>query len=95
MDANGNRMNDGGSARDGKRSREELQASARALIDDLRRKQEPPEQILLHIKQFLAEAGLRSGFPSGQGPAASERDLYRDIITWSIRYYYDGDGKAG
>lgn len=80
----------GGAAGSNGKLRAELQEAARTLIDDLRQRQEPPEQILLQIKEFLAERGLRAGFPAGEGTGTGEGMLYREIISWSIRYYYDG-----
>jgi hypothetical protein len=76
-------------AASGQASREELQAAARALVTELRQQQEPPEQVLLQIKSFLADAGLKPGV--GAAPS-----LYRDLISWSIKYYYeDGASRRG
>ncbi len=82
-------------AANGRASREELQAAARALVRELRQQQEPPEQVLLQIKSFLADAGLKPGI--GAAPS-----LYRELISCSIRYYYEdgtsrssGDGTGG
>ncbi len=69
-------------AASGQASREELQVAARALVMELRQQHEPPEQVLLQIKSFLAEAGLKPGI--GAAPS-----LYRDLISCSIRYYYE------
>ena len=80
----------------GTTSYEELDGAAHALVSELRRANEPPEQALLQIKHILAEAGLR---PS-QGPADPalivERHvhLYRTVIESSIRHYF-GDGSPG
>ena len=65
-------------------SPEELQQAARALADELRGRDEPPEQVLIQIKALLADAGIRFGHPASDGSA----ELYRDIITWAIRAYY-------
>jgi hypothetical protein len=72
-------------------SREELQAAARALVAELRGRQDAPEQVLIQMKALLAEAGLRTGFPAAKPDEAhgNSASLYRDIITWSIRYYYE------
>jgi hypothetical protein len=70
----------------------ELQAASRSLVEELRRGNEAPEQVLLQIKQFLAEAGLRPHYPTppdGNGGGATT-SLYRDVITWTIQAYYDG-----
>lgn len=79
----------------GRASREELQAAARALVTELRQEQQPPEQVLLQIKGFLAEAGMKP--EAGAAPS-----LYRELIGWTIQYYYedgagrsDGDGSGG
>lgn len=76
----------------GRGSTAELQAASRDLVAELRKRNESPEQVLLQIKRFLAEAGLRPHYPTppngdGAGPANS---LYRDVITWTIKAYYDG-----
>ena len=72
-------------------SRDELQAAARALVAELRGRHETPEQMLVQMKALLAEAGLHTGFSlaSSDESRADTPSLYRDIITWSIRYYYD------
>jgi hypothetical protein len=77
-------------------SRDELQQAARALADELRGRREPPEQVLIQIKALLADAGIRFGHPATDGPESdgAQAALYRDIITWSIRAYYE-DGKDG
>jgi len=83
MDGNGNRVGD---------RRGELEAAARKLVEELRQRNEPPEQVLLKIKEFLANEGLRSSFPvSDAETAVPEATLYRDLITSSIRYYYEAD----
>lgn len=66
----------------GRASREELQAAARALVTELRQQQQPPEQVLLQIKGFLAEAGMR---PEA-GAATSE---YRELVGYCIEYYFE------
>lgn len=78
-------------------SREELRAAARALVTELRQADEPPEQMLLAIKTILADAGLRGSHatPVGSDPLyGSDATIYRDVITWSIREYYERDGHA-
>ena len=77
----------------GSGSREELQAAARALVAELRR-DAAPEQMLIQVKTLLGDAGLRAGYPATENDAAHQNQatLYRDIITWSIRCYYE-DGK--
>ena len=83
-----------GAATAGKGSRDELETAARALVAELRGRDAAPEQVLIQMKNLLAEAGLRAGF-TATDESDSHRDqatLYRDIITWSIRCYYE-DGK--
>lgn len=72
-------------------SRDELQAAARALVTELRGRHGAPEQMLIQMKALLADAGLCTSFPSTNGGEANGEGagLYRDIITWSIRYYYE------
>ena len=78
---------------------EEVDAAARALVTELRLANEPPEQVLVQIKQILADAGLK---PS-HGPADATHvvgrhvALYRSVIESSIRHYFsmnDGPGRA-
>lgn len=77
-------------------SRAELESAARELVGELRREDHPPEQVLLRIKEILAEAGLRPGhtLASNGSEVMSEAALYRELISSSIRYYFDGDGRA-
>ncbi len=78
-------------------SSDEVQAAARTFVNELRQHKEPPEKMLLKIKELLGSAGLRAGFPTDAlAPADRETAVYRDVIVWSIRAYYegtDGDGK--
>lgn len=76
---------------------QELDAAAKALVTELRLANHPPEQVLIQIKQILAEAGLK---PS-HGPADSSHvigrniGLYRSVIESSIRHYFTSeDGPA-
>lgn len=73
----------------------ELATAAHELVTELRRGQAPPEQMLLKIKEILGESGLRPTYATDSpAPVATHATLYRDVISWSIRYYYeDGDGK--
>jgi len=75
----------------GSGSCDELQDAARALVAELRGRAEPPEQMLIQVKRLLADAGLRPGNPANDDAHAVNRQaaLYRDLITWSIRFYYD------
>src|ERR1051325_5922759 len=78
---------------DGKGSREQLAGAARELVNELRARDEPPEQVLLQIKELLGEAGLRPSYASPDETTGPDSALYRDVIAWSIRFYYDGDGR--
>jgi hypothetical protein len=82
----------------GKGSHRELEQAAHALVTELKQAKLPPEQMLLHIKEILAEAGMRANYassPSASGPPSDGATVYRDVIAWSIRSYYDGaDGAA-
>ncbi|MDB4873845.1 MAG: hypothetical protein JWM41_291 [Gemmatimonadetes bacterium] len=72
-------------------SREELKASARALVEQLRSENQRPEQMLLQIKKILAESGLRPSYAAAKDSsvaAGAEASVYRDVIAWSIRFYY-------
>jgi hypothetical protein len=74
-------------------SRDELQRAAGAVVAHLRRENLPPEQMLLQIKEILTGAGLRPTYATeevGGATASPTSTLYRDVIAWSIRRYYDG-----
>lgn len=78
-------------------SRLELDSAARQLVAELRGQDQPPEQVLLRIKEILADAGLRPGhtLAADGSELMGEAALYRDVISSSIRHYFnDGDGKA-
>jgi hypothetical protein len=82
---------------DGQGSPHELQHAAHELVTELRQANQPPEQMLLRIKEILAEAGMRPTYASPEldGPVSDNAALYRDVIAWSIRSYYgDGDGAS-
>ena len=81
----------------GSGSLDELRIAARALVADLRGRSEPPEQVLVQIKRILAEAGLRPALHSeaGEALANSKTAIYRDVIAWSIRSYYEDDPASG
>jgi hypothetical protein len=77
-------------------SRRELEQAAVTLVAHLRRERHAPEQMLLHIKQVLADAGLRPTYAAMERPDnGGESSLYRDVIAWCIRSYYDGPSSAG
>jgi hypothetical protein len=74
-----------------------FQAAARELVAEWRRARLPPEQILLRIKEILAEAGLRPTYASPAAPRApvgAQSEVYRDVIAWTIRHYYEGEAPA-
>ena len=75
-------------------ARDELEAAAIQLVEELRAENHPPEQMLLRIKELLADAGLRPSYATDDPMtmAANEASVYRDVIAWSIRYYYGGEG---
>ncbi len=78
-------------------SRTELKDAARELVAELKHASRPPEQVLLAIKQLLADAGLRPSYSVPTEPGTQtgrEASIYRDVIAWSIRHYYDGDGAS-
>ena len=75
----------------GEASRAALETAAGALVEQLRSQDEPPEQMLLRIKEILADAGLRPTYAPGDVSALGrDTTLYRDVIAWCIRHYYDG-----
>jgi hypothetical protein len=72
-------------------STDELQTAARALVSDLRSDDAPPEKMLIKIKEILGSAGLRTGLvESDEAVPDHEAAVYRDVIMWSIRAYYEG-----
>lgn len=75
-------------------SRDELEAAARDLVVELRNKEQPPEQVVLRIKEVLAQAGLRPGhtLAADGSELMGDATLYREIVSSSIRYYF-GDGR--
>ena len=70
--------------------RSELEAAAIQLVEELKRANQRPEQMLLRIKSLLADAGLRPSYAllDSGAPTELEERVYRDVIDWSIRYYY-------
>lgn len=73
----------------GASSRDDLRDAAIALVQQLRRDKLPPENMLLHIKQVLGEAGLRPTYASALPEFASgESSLYSELIAWCIKEYY-------
>jgi hypothetical protein len=76
----------------------ELEVAARALVQELRAAEAPPEQMLLRIKELLADAGLHPSYASDSGqPPNHDAALYRDVIMLSIRHYYEagaGDNRG-
>lgn len=75
-------------------SRDEVDAAARDLVIELRNKEQPPEQVLLRIKEVLAQAGLRPGhtLAADGSELMGEATLYREVVSSSIKYYF-GDGR--
>jgi hypothetical protein len=68
-----------------------LKLLAHELVSELRKTSQPPEQVLLQIKEILAEAGLRPNYATPEAPLGPEGVVYRDVIAWSIRSYYGED----
>jgi hypothetical protein len=81
----------------GNGSAAQLQAAARELVTHLRLQQARPEQMLIRIKAILAEAGITPEHATQSGPATFTQtpgSVYRNVIAWSIRYYYDEAAEA-
>src|SRR5262249_47882891 len=68
-----------------------LEGAARALVKHLKAENAQPEQMLLRVKEILADAGLRPAYASTDAstPPNGESAIYRAVIEWSIRYYFD------
>lgn len=76
-------------AKRGQACPEELEAAARELVGELRAANEPPEQMLVRIKEILAESGLRPSYATDSAhPVGRDDAVYRDVIMWSIQAYY-------
>jgi hypothetical protein len=74
----------------GRASRRDLERAATDLVSHLRREQHAPEQMLLRIKEVLADAGLRPTYASTEDSSlGGDANLYRDVIAWCIRSYYE------
>jgi hypothetical protein len=75
-------------------SPQELDAAAQELVAELRRANEPPEQVLLQIKRILAEAGVRPTHGSDAPAIVVEHhaSVYRGVIESSIRHYFQHAG---
>jgi hypothetical protein len=75
-------------------SPQELDAAAQALVAELRRANEPPEQVLLQIKRILAEAGVRPTHGPDAPAIVVEHHtaVYRGVIESSIRHYFQHAG---
>ena len=76
----------------GRGGRMQVESAARDLTSAFKHEKLPPEQMLLRIKELLADAGLRPTYAaatSSENLGDSEASLYRDVITWCIRDYYD------
>jgi len=73
---------------------DEVDAAAKALVTELRRANQPPEQVLVQIKQILSEAGLKPSHGPADSAHAFGRQvaLYRTVIESSIRHYFAPDG---
>lgn len=72
-------------------TRTQVERAARDFTTALKVDHFPPEQMLLKIKELLAEAGLRPSYAaatSSENLGDVEATLYRDVITWCIRDYY-------
>jgi hypothetical protein len=71
-------------------TRQDLENAATNLVAHLRRERNAPEQMLLRIKEVLADAGLRPTYASTeQSSVGADGKLYRDVIAWCIRSYYE------
>lgn len=79
----------------GEPGQDQLRVAACELVAALRSKEQPPEKALVQIKKVLADAGLETP-PMGmvdeaEGEVPSrDAELYRELIAWSIRCYYEG-----
>ena len=85
-----------GAVATGRASRRDLETAATTLVAHLRSERHAPEQMLLRIKEVLAEAGLRPTYASTeQSSSGEDGNLYRDVIAWCIRSYYEAPPAKG
>ena len=72
-------------------SRQELDTAAATLVVYLKSQKEPPERVVLRVKEILGEVGIRASYAGGDPSLpGGDGSLYRDLIAWCIRQYYDG-----
>lgn len=74
-----------------------FEAAARELVAKWRSANVPPEQILLRIKAILVDAGLRPNYAAAaepRAPVGAQSELYRDVIAWTIRHYFEREAPA-
>lgn len=74
-----------------------FEAAARELVAQWRSASVPPEQILLRIKAILVDAGLRPNYATPvepRPPVGARSEVYRDVIAWTIRHYFEGEAPA-
>jgi hypothetical protein len=79
-------------AADGTGASDAFQPAARELVSEWRRTRVPPEQIILRIKKILVDIGLRPSYVTPPGPQAgvdTQTEVYREVIAWTIRHYYE------
>ncbi len=69
---------------------DEVRAMLRGWIDDVRRKNLPPEQALVEFKALLPMRGARG---DGRGDGASTRN-HADLISIFIQEYYADQSSA-
>jgi hypothetical protein len=84
-------------AADGTGASDGFQAGARELVGEWRRANVPAEQVLLRMKAILADAGLRPTYATQvepRPPVGSQTEIYRDVVAWTIRHYYESE-KSG
>ena len=80
-------------ATNGTGARDAFQSAASELVTAWRREGVPPEQIILRVKDILADAGLRASYGPPMAPVSDdgESEVYRRVITWTIRFYFEGE----
>lgn len=73
--------------------REELHQLVRAVVDDLKALDWPPERVIVSVKQIAAESGLRPSpqFSRASQSLANDDALLARIVRWTIEEYYRDD----
>ena len=73
-----------------------FQTAARELVSDGRRREVPPEQICCASRRSDPRRTSPSDAAPAEPPApvGAQTEIYRDVIAWTIRHYFEGEAPA-